>query len=326
MKILRTIAPFLLCVCIIASTPFAYKKTSKKSSFPNSTPTHKMILTLWNIDLFEGGTWSRTEFLSKVATTYSSNGVLIMVVSHTLESAQKMIDGGVLPDMISFSVGADFVTKYAKKLPKISFSGGEINGDCFAYPWCAGGYFLISKNQDNQPIERLFVSQNQFTMPFGVFYESQIQAKETVRKNPQDAYVSYLASGKNDCLIGTQRDIFRLEKRGVEFYAKAFENFSDIVQYISIFSSGERYGESLDFIKFLTGEKTQKTLGEIGMVSALFGGSSNANLSQIDFKKIRFSVSPFSNASIILNIIDETWKSNLSFDDFSKFKSVLKRL
>lgn len=326
MKILKTIAPFLLCTCVIALTPIAYRKTTKISSFPSNTPTHKMILTLWNIDLFEGGTWSRTEFLSKVATKYSSNGILIMVVSHTLESAKKMIDGGVFPDMISFSVGADFVVKYAKKLPKISFLGGEINGDCFAYPWCAGGYFLISKNQDNQPIDRLFISQNQFTMPFGVFYENEIQAKDVVRKIPQDAYVSYLAGGKNDCLIGTQRDIFRLEKRGAEFYAKVFDNFSDIVQYISIFSSGERYEESLEFIRFLTGEKTQKTLDEIGMVSVFFVGSSNANLNQIDFKKIRFSVSPFSNASIILNIIDETWKSDLSFDDFSKFKSVLKRL
>ena len=131
MKILRTIVPFLLCVCIIALTPIAYRKTTKTNSFPSNTPTHKMILTLWNIDVFEGGMWSRADFLSAVASEYAKDGVLVMVVSHTIDSAKEMIKRGNTPDMISFGVGADFVTEYAKQLPKISFLGGEVNEDWF---------------------------------------------------------------------------------------------------------------------------------------------------------------------------------------------------
>ncbi|MBQ7374041.1 MAG: hypothetical protein IJW64_05735 [Clostridia bacterium] len=326
MRIFRKALPFFLCAVIILITPYAYSKTTKKEEFPLQTTKQKMILTLWNLDLFEGGVWSRADFLSTVATEYSKDGVLIMVVSHTLESAKKMIESGVLPDMLSFSAGADFATFYAKKLPKISFSGGEINGDCFAYPWCAGGYFLISKNENNQPIDRLFVSQNTYTNPLFAIEENKIDAKEKIKKEPLDAYTAFLSGESGDFLLGTQRDLFRLERRGVEHYAKPLEKFSDIVQYLSVFASGERYDESLKFAEFLIGEKVQKTLGKIGMVSPYFSENQVQTLKDFDFKKITTTISPFTDSSIILNIIDGAWRKNSSPEEFAKFKNVLKRL
>lgn len=327
MKIFRKVAPFFLCIAFIVITPFAYAKTTAKDDFSLKTPTQKMILTLWNIDVFEGGLWSRADFLSSVATKYSKDGVLVMVVSHTVESAKQMIKSGTLPDMISFGVGADFVTEYAKKLPDIKFVGGEINGECFAYPWCAGGYFLIGKNEDNKHIDRLIVSQNAFTLPFGVFAYEQIKAKQTIRKSPLDAYTEFLAGGDDDFLLGTQRDLFRLEKRGVSFYAKPLGEFSDIVQYLSVFATdGDRYGECLNFAKFLTGEKIQSTLDKIGMVSPFYSGSKSQVLSNFDFLDISLTVSPFSNASIIVNIIDDAWQKNFGLGQSVDFKNVLKRL
>ena len=316
----------MLCVTILILTPFAYSKTAKSSEFPLQTTKQKMILTLWNIDVFEGGVWSRTEFLSSVASSFAKDGVLIMVVSHTIESAKEMIKKGSFPDMLSFGVGVDFATEHAKKLPKIDFLGGEINGECYAYPWCVGGYFLIGKNEDYKLIDRLFVSQNTFNLPFGVELDEKLNAKEKIKKAPLDAYTSFLSGGKNDKLLGTQRDIFRLERRGVEFYAKPFENFSDIVQYLSIFASGERYDECLKFARFLTGEKVQSTLDKIGMLSPFFASSQNQNLSKLNFKKVAFTVSPFTSTSIICNIIDDFWQKNIDLAQIVRFKSVLKRL
>ena len=326
MRFFKKILPFILCVLIILLTPLAYGKTVTGNEFPLQTQKQKMILTLWNIDVFEGGVWSRADFLSAVASDYAKDGVLVMVVSHTIDSAKEMIKRGNTPDIISFGAGADFVTEHAKQIPKISFLGGEINGGCYAYPWCVGGYFLISKNQDNQHIDRLFVSQNTFSAPFFALDGVEIQAKEILNKKPLDAYTAYLAGGKNDCLLGTQRDIYRLEKRGVEFYASQIGCFSDVVQYLSIFSSGERYDESLKFAEFLTGEKVQKTLNKIGMLSPFFEVEFTNALSNFDFKNITQTISPFTNASIILNIIDEVWQKNLSKEGLAKFKSVLKRL
>ena len=196
MRIFKKILPFILCISIVLLTPFAYGKTVTQSEFPLQTTKQKMILTLWNIDVFEGGVWSRTEFLSSVASSFAKDGVLIMVVSHTIESAKEMIKKGSFPDMISFGVGVYFATEHAKKLPKIDFLGGEINGECYAYPWCVGGYFLIGKNEDFELIDRLFVSQNTFNLPFGVELDEKLNAKEKIKKAPLDAYTSFLSGGK----------------------------------------------------------------------------------------------------------------------------------
>ena len=327
MKNLRRILPFVICISIIAFMPFAYKKTNEKQDFIVTTPKHKYVLTLWNIDVFEGGVGSRGDFLSGVSLDFKNSGNIVMVINHTKESALNAIKSGSFPDMISYGVGVDFVCKYAKALPQISFLGGEYGDKIYAYPWCAGGYFIITKNEDNQPIERLFVSQNDFNMPFGSIYFGKIEAKEIIYKKPIDAYVSFLSASNSDALLGTQRDIKRLEQRGVSFVASPIRAFSDLVQYVSVTTQDKsRFLECVEFIEYLISEKSQKKLTKIGMTSVFFDVYTDGALDGLDFSQVEYTVSPFTSADAIARINGDIHGGNITNNSLLDFKNMLKRL
>ncbi len=319
--------PFALCVSVIVLMPFAYKKTTAKKELHLSAPEHKCVLTLWNIDVFEGGVGSRADFLSKTSVEFKNDGVLVMVVSHTVDSALSSVEKGALPDMISYGVGVDFVMKYAKSLDKISFSGGEHGGKIYAYPWCVGGYFLIRKNEDNQPIDRLFVSQNTYNLPFGALHFGKIEAENVYYEKPLDAYVNFLSGGKNDALLGTQRDLKRLEQRGVEFFATPINEFNDLVQYVSVLTSDKtRYEYCVNFISYLIGEKIQKKLSQIGMTSAFYSVDGNGALSNLSVKQVEYTVSPFTDPKLIDRLKGEIIDEKITNNSLLDFKTVLKRL
>ena len=327
MKILKGILPFAICIFIIAFMPFAYKKTSAKQNLPLKTPEHKHVLSLWNIDVFEGGVGSRGDFLSKIAVDFRINGVLVMVVNHTVESAKNSIEQGDLPDMISYGVGVDFVSKYARSLPKIDFSGGKLGGNFFAYPWCAGAYFLIAKNENNQPIDKLFVAKSTYNMPFGAIYFGKVEAKEVEVKNSLDAYSAFVSSKENVALLGTQRDLKRLEQRGLEFYAEPIGVFSDLVQYVSVFAKDtDRFNECVSFIKYLISEKVQKQLYKIGMLSVFYNVYTEGVMAKVDFSKFQYTVSPFVNCEVLLAVNHGFSTIKITNISLLDFKNVLKRL
>jgi hypothetical protein len=82
-----------------------------------------------------------------------------------------------------------------------------------------------------------------------------------------DAYVKFV-TGKVKWFLGTQRDVNRLETRGMSVKVTPLERFNDLYQYVSITSSDQikrYYAEQ--FINYLVSEQVQKKLNEIGMLS-----------------------------------------------------------
>lgn len=72
-------------------------------------------------------------------------------------------------------------------------------------------------------------------------------------EKPTLAYVN-LINGTYKYLLGTQRDIFRLKTRQVQFKVKPVTEFNDLYQNISVISSGERGKCVNDFIDFVIGQ------------------------------------------------------------------------
>lgn len=118
------------------------------------------VITLWQIDAFEGGTGSRTAWLNKRAAEFERkyNGVFIVVRSITPEKAAVLLrdtDAAVYPDMISFGAGvkgisADIFQKPDPALllplrPDAAASGGG-----YCVPWCMGAYALLVDSQEYQ--------------------------------------------------------------------------------------------------------------------------------------------------------------------------------
>ena len=327
MVFLKRFLPWALVFLIIIATPFAYFITTAKSTFPISTPKVKLVLTLWQVDTFEGGIGSRTDFLNEASVDFSDGSTLILVKSHTVESVKNALQKGEIPDMISYGVGVDSVVPLLKSLPKIDFLGGENGGKIYAYPWCVGGYYLITKTENNQLIDRLFVSQGAFNLVYGAILESDVEAKEMICAKPLNAYTSFLSGKKEDALVGTQRDIWRLDRRGAEYFAKPIHGFSDIVQYASVLTGDRvRYDESVRFLKYLTSQKIQQKLEKIGMHSPYFKMQYGGALGEFDFSKIKTTVSPFTSAEAVTSLIGELKRQSITNSSLLTLKNMQKHL
>jgi hypothetical protein len=85
--------------------------------------------------------------------------------------------------------------------------------------------------------------------------------------SPLDAYTRFV-SGKYSVLYGTQRDVYRLTRRGVTFNVEPQLNFTDLVQYVAVTAkSSERIEIASRFSEFLVSDISQQRLCEIGLFS-----------------------------------------------------------
>lgn len=87
----------------MVSAPF-WAVAGTESAVPEG---YKGVLTLWQVDGFEGGSGSRSAFLNGRAIEFEKShpGVLVSVQTYTCEQVrQKLLDGDRF-DLISFPVG-----------------------------------------------------------------------------------------------------------------------------------------------------------------------------------------------------------------------------
>lgn len=290
MKILRFLSGGIIIFSILFTIFIGAQKISLGHDF-GSSEEYKGILTMWQIDTFEGGIGSRKQFLMSKARGFEreNQGVLLMVIDHTPESARESMDNGIFPDIISFGCGVE--VKEVLKLNGVAETlGGKIGGETYATPWCRGGYTIIGNpkltDRIGDQLEKVLVSQGEYTQPLTALYFSGISVEELVIKSPMDAYVEFV-NGKTKYFLGTQRDINRLERRGVEVISRPLTAFNDLYQYACITSTDKLkrfYSEK--FIKYLLSEKVQSTLNEIGMMSA-FGQVKYDNEHVIAMQKIK---------------------------------------
>lgn len=255
--------------CVVLSVfPFVPKREEEKSS-------ERKIITIWNVDTFEGGRGSRTSFLESVGRTLEKKGnVFFLVTSHTKESAERQLKEGIYPDMLSSGMGIE----------------GLPDASCEAVPWCYGYYLFFSKENSFASVsaENTVVSVQQNV-------SSEVAARlwgldgELKTESSLAAYVSFL-NGKERYLLGTQRDYFRLKSREETFFFKPVEVYSDLFQYISVLTDDESILPTCRaYLEKLLSEETQKKLSTIGM----FGGATEyeeSALSSLTGMKVRYTL------------------------------------
>lgn len=212
---------FTLCLSIISAAiilivkDFSNNKDSKGSSMT--------VMTLWQIDSFEGGKGSRAGYLQAVGNEcFKNSNAYLKVVSLTAFAARQNIDSGVVPDLISYGAGTYGIE-------------GIISGTTSYYNWAHGGYcFLtIEENADFSDIDykNTVVNKGVDNLSGAAALLCGIGKAQT--ESPTGAYVS-LIQGKYKYLLGTQRDIFRLITREVNFKVKPITEFNDLYQNISV--------------------------------------------------------------------------------------------
>ena len=307
MKIFR----FIISVAIVSSlifTIFVGKDKIKEQNKITKPAEYKGIISLWQIDGFEGGSGSRKQFLLKVARGFEkeNNGVLVMVINHTFLSAKENIEKGILPDLISFSNGVELKEMESLKVSK-TIEGGKIGDKIYATAWCRGGYVLIKNpNAKNKESKSIIVSQKEYTQPLVALMLEGIEFENIKSYSPLDAYVNFTA-GKEEFFLGTQRDVVRLTNRGFDFTCTPLTEYNDLYQYVAL-TSKDKVKKALanNFIDYLLSDKVQKSLKEISMFSPYLEVEyENENLSLMQKINAKKTISAFNHASTLLQMQED---------------------
>ena len=253
------------------------------------------VLTLWNVDTFEGGTKSRAGFLENRALEFEkqNKGVYINIQNLSPQELELNLNSGKKPNMITFGIGVG--EKIFDNLINFSSSFGvrddliqsaKQNNELKAIPIMLGGYTLISNKElisGKNILESLKTSKNpnlifsskDYNNPLLALFvnDLMLEKQEVLNLDSFDAYDKFI-NQKFCAMLGTQRDFYRCKNREnnnkMQCEYNLLGGFSDLIVYASIFSSFEK-AESVckNFVEYLTCEYSQQKLEQIGMFSVL---------------------------------------------------------
>ena len=254
--------PFVLIFAVVFAVAFY-----PRSKDEGKSEEVKKVIRVWNVDTFEGGKGSRTNFLKRAAEKIEkkNKGVYYLITSYTEEGANRAFAAGQRPDVLSFGIGVSAYLESSLPLP-YSFAGGETESGCYAYPWCRGEYYLFSLKDDFEEAGSTAISAGGTNLVEVAAALNNLSGEEI---DSLSAYVAFL-NGKYRYLLGTQRDKCRFVSRGVEVYEKPLNEFCDLYQYVSVLSA-EKRADCLAFVETLLSEEVQKELDSIGMFSVKSG-------------------------------------------------------
>lgn len=235
----------IIIVALIVVVPIlAIVNSSKKSE---AVIRDMQVIKLWQIDSFEGGKGSRAEYLkNRFDECFGDSGVYLSLSVISAAAARENIARGNLPDLISYGAG---------------FYGIEdlINRRDFTYKnWCNGSYCLLcvdnNANFDDVTAQNTIINAGKDNL--ACVASTLLGVSGAATEQPTTAYLKLL-NGKYKYLLGTQRDVFRLKTREVEFKVKKVECFNDLYQNISILTKdSERYENCKKFIDHLCRSKS----------------------------------------------------------------------
>ena len=244
--------PYLLLLAAFAAAlliPVCSRKPATASS--------ERVLTIWNVDTFEGGRGSRTAFLQRAARLAEGDGVFFRVLSYTAEGAEEAMRRGTYPHLISFGIGIEIDP--ARCIPMWK----RFAGSSLALPWCRGGYALFCMEDDFERAGGTVISVGGRNLSCAAAYFSDVDG---VEEDSLSAYLDFLG-GKYRYLLGTQRDVNRFASRGVQVYMRPLPAYCDLYQYIAVLSAEEK-DVCMRFVDVLLSDEVQGAVSEIGMLPA----------------------------------------------------------
>lgn len=302
---MRKLARFIfacLCVCAVAGGCVAAFVNYAAGEEDDSL----QVLTLWQIDSFEGGRGSRAEYLRSLAQDYAKTAnVYIEVTALSSDAARTNISAGVVPDIISYGAGFYGVESLVLK--------------GYGKAWCRGAYCLIALNGtefSSVSTANTVINEGKDNLVSVAALFSGLQGADYAA--PTSAYVS-LISGEYDFLLGTQRDVIRLQTRGESFEVKPLTEFNDLYQYISVLTrDGEKAAVAEEYINYVLSHG--ESLTRIGMLcdgETLYSDEMHA-LEGVDFS---YTIPAVASSGAV----DEIKKAARS-GDINLLKSLLKPL
>lgn len=269
-KCLPVVALVVCAVAVLCSVlPFLPQKP------PQTQPLgYKGVLELWNVETFEGGSGSRSAWLTSRAAKFEAKnkGLFVHVTDVTEAQVQQKLDNGETFDIICFSRGvgaqvSDLLQKYRGSVSDIRDNmlvSGQIGDSVYALPLYAGAYCLFARaaqlpqnaelvsvalsatytrkvGKSTYNLQPLVCGFTEFNSPMSALALSGGKGVATVSETvtQYSAYESFVANKTAVTLLGTQRDLYRLTKKEelgkIEQLAFApLQGYTDLVQYLGV--------------------------------------------------------------------------------------------
>lgn len=322
-------------ICLILSLLFVgfsvfYGNKKIDPNFENgSVSDSRYILKVWHVTTFEGGVGSRRNFLDSIAKEYEkkNKNALFLVTEVSAEELSFSISNNDLPDIISYSPGVDIFSLQKLNINR-DFPSGKIDKNTYSVPWAYGGYFIISKdelNLEKKDLTNAVISKTDYTLPQIALLLNDFSFFGAKLKTPTNAYYDFV-SNRADILVGTQRDLFRLSAKNINFYAKFLSGFSDLFNYVGVLSNSSVKKEiAQDFISYLVSDSVQNRLNKIGLFSPYKTGLYSDEIFSSTEKTLPYSTfSPFLGKTFYQTLTSNFEKENFAEDEEKlKIKNML---
>lgn len=259
------------------------------------------LINLWQIDSFEGGKGSRSDYLQKIGNSFAEiENCYVNITSISAEAARTNLSNGIIPDLISYGTGVYGIESY--------ISDYKV--------WCSGSYCLLTldTNSDFSDINKDNTIVNEGKDNFASAAALLCGLQGVKVEKPTGAYVK-LIDGSYKYLLGTQRDIFRLKTREVQFSVKGVKVFNDLYQHISVTSSSKNKISAQKYVDYLLSKKGDIT--KIGMFAEgekLYDGE----MAELENLKYEYKL----NSPLSRDIKEEIGKAVLA-NDINKLKNLL---
>lgn len=307
----RAVAKTFLAIVVLlvaaATLLVLVPKLSQKQSQPSKT--YAGVVELWNVETFEGGSGSRSAWLTGRAAAFEKlhEGLFVHVTNLSPQQLNQKLADGQTFDIVCFSRGVgcaiqQYLQCYTKSVGDVKdnlLSSGTLDGKVFALPLYAGGYFLFARKSQlpqnahliatalsnsfcrkvgkhTYNLQPLVCGFAQFNSPLTALAMSGGKGKIVPDENVSqyDAYEKFVANKTAVMLLGTQRDLYRLSERQKNekierLQCCALGGYTDLVQYLGVSSQSQNADACMDFLQFTVSEQSQKTLVNLNLFSVL---------------------------------------------------------
>ena len=300
----KTVILIIIIVLLIIVVPLLAVLQSRSAAADERTATTS--ISVWQIDGFEGGRGSRSQYLQSAGEAcFKKQKIYVTVTSLSADAARANLEQGTMPDIISYPAGFYGIENYVNK-KDFTFKN-----------WCRGGYCFLSLDESadfsDVSAENTVINAGKDNLASVAAVLCGVGGAKS--EEPTNAYLNLL-NGKFKYLLGTQRDVYRLKTRNASFTLKPVTVFNDLYQNVSILAkNGERYNLCNRYVNYLLENGKVESLGlfsENGKV----GTDELKPMAEVGFEKVL-------NCPCGKEYVDEL-KRAAEIGDVNKIKNLLK--
>lgn len=276
MKLLKKYWLKLICLILIIFiaiyVPCVAIKSARDYEIYKEPQLNTRIYSIYHVETFEGGGKSRSNFLNQIARKLEADYPGNLFILKTIEPSElESALSNQKPDIISFGYGVGkIVLPYLNSqnetysIREELLNSGMFDNKIYAYPYISSGYAMITHGIMT---ENLLVGESMHIQPENIYSTLNLTPKKF--KNSYEAYKNFIYD-KNTNLLGTARDVFRVENLNkigrLNASITPIVTYTDLTQYIGITNNDIL---TKKFVSLCLSDEFQKKLIDYSLFSVL---------------------------------------------------------